>query len=228
MPTETPKTAWDLAVVAVPAVSALAGVLVGGLIQTLTAFVLARKQRSERIEDAAAERNHQEMRVEAQRASARLKLALHLEGFAKACASVVSDNNDPDIKHAAGLVEFPAWPDIDWNLLGPAETARARDIEMRVALRSSFVQGDVIYGAFNLEEAQAFYSAGAAAIGLEAWAMAEKLRREASVAPFAWPPEFEGWNYVDTMRSEKARAEARSAAQAASIDELNTSLTAAK
>lgn len=163
------------------------------------------KERKHKLADDAAADGKVEAVLKAKRASSLLILALHLERYAEECANTVSDNSEPDLEFAAGLPKFPPWPAIDWDVIGASETATVRDIETMVRLRESYVQADVHYAAVDANDAAGFYSVGAAKTGLEAWRAAVELRDKAKVPPLGFPPDGEGWNFVETLEREVAR-----------------------
>ncbi|HEX8570400.1 MAG TPA: hypothetical protein VF699_10825 [Caulobacteraceae bacterium] len=176
---------------------ALGGVWLGGFQQRRQAVAIASAQREERLADEKAERDREEAKLEAERDFVRLVLAFHLEKYAKACAEVIGYNHSDDKEGAMVVPDFPKWPDVEWQLLGAPETAKARDIEARVHLRKSYVEGDIEYSAVDDLDARKYYSNGAARIGAEAWNVASQLRAAAKVAPFEFP-DF-GWNYTETL-----------------------------
>lgn len=188
-----PKTAADTIAAAdtwkalIPAAFGLGGVVVGGVIQASSAFVVATQQRRFRLEDEKAERERASAKLEADRSFARALLARHLEAYARACAKVMWANDDHEEEGATGLPDLPPWPEIGWELLGANEMAKARDIEVRVDIQKDWVQGAVWHGASDVDDARTYYRDAAAEVGLEAWTISEKLRREAGVDPFSFP-----------------------------------------
>ncbi|MBO9502916.1 hypothetical protein [Brevundimonas sp. A19_0] len=205
------KTIWDVADTALTIGGTLIAAALGAWFTERQANRRLAKEREFKLEDEASLAARSQAKLDGQRASARMILAFHLERYAEACAHVISDNNEPDLEQATGLAAFEPWPTIDWELLGAKETARIRDIEVRVRMRESFVRGDVDQAAFNADDAAEFYSVGAAKLGLDAWSAASDLRREAGVSPLEFPSDGEGWNFVETLERELARHQAERA-----------------
>lgn len=171
----------------IPAAFGLGGVVVGGIIQSASAFFVAVQQRRFRLDDEKAERSRADAKVDAERSYARAVLARHLEAYARSCAKAMWANDDPDEGGGGGLPEFPPWPEIAWELLGANEMAKARDIEVRVDMQTDWVHGAVFHDASDEGEAREYYRNAAARIGLEAWKIACRLRDEAGVERFQFP-----------------------------------------
>lgn len=190
---------------AIPALSGLLGVLIGGVLQWWQADSIARRQRAEAAQvaarvDAAAERIATEGR-----ARAAYPLILHLEKFAYSCAEAVAANDEPDGK-ATWVPELPAWPPVHWESLGPDWQVRLMDFARVLALRKSYIRGDAAE-AFDEADKRYTYGVGAAKLGLDAWSLAAELRRDAGIAKFEFPND--GWNYPEMMHDhleEKLRA----------------------
>lgn len=205
------------------ALTGFGGVVVGGVLQAATAFFVVSQQRKFRLTDEAAERNRSEAQREADRTYTRAILARHLEAFARSCASAMWANGNPENDDGMPLPSFPAWPEVDWKLLGAGEMTNALDIEVQVEMRKDRVDGDIIYGASHADEAKAYTRDGAARLGWDAWNIAKRLRVEAGIAPFQFP---EGTsNYAEALQShmdqlnaqETARLERRAARRAERI-----------
>jgi len=220
----------DLWKAAIPAVTGLLGVLVGGGIQMFSAARLARMQRRDRQEDDQAERARVAARDEADRSYARALLARHLEAYARACAEVMWKNGsaEGDEELATDLPEFHEWPAVAWELLGAKEAMKARDIEVRVDIQKSGVNAGVYYAAGTPGEARSYYEDAAARVGLEAWTLARQMREEAHVEPFEFPRG--GGNFAEALADHVAkideaervaneRREARRAARLAAGEE---------
>ncbi|MET3528150.1 hypothetical protein [Phenylobacterium koreense] len=182
----------------IPAGVGLLGVLLGGAIQTYSSSSVSNQQRRDRLLDEAKAREREAAKEEAQRQFVRAVLARHLEAFARSCAEAMWHNGNPEIDGAAAPPSFPAWPAVQWELLGSSEMIRIRDIEIRVAILRDSTEGAVIYGASHEDEARSFYAEGAAAIGLEAWNLAQRLRTDAGVDAFRFPRE--GANYAEALQ----------------------------
>lgn len=193
------KTAWDFLDTALTIGGTLMAVWLGAAYAESQANRRLETERDHKLTDDATARHRDESALEGRRASVRLVLALHLEAFAEACATTISDNDDYEMEQASSLPDFKPWPDVDWGLLGAKETAEIRDIEVRVRMRGLFVRGDVRESAFDAQEAAGFYSDGAAVVGLEAWEAAEKLRKAAGASSLEFPPDGGGWNYTQTL-----------------------------
>lgn len=200
-----PNTIWGFAETAVTIGGTLIAAWLGAAYTERQSNNRLKTEREHKLADDAVSTQRAEADQEARRASARLMLALHLETYAEACATTISDNNEPHLELAAGLPKFPAWPEIDWGLLGANETARVRDIEVRVRMRESFVRSDVDQAAMDADDAAGYFSVGAAKLGLDAWRAASELRSQAGVSPLEFPPDGEGWNYFETLRAELDR-----------------------
>jgi hypothetical protein len=171
----------------IPAAFGLGGVVVGGVIQSGSAFFVALQQRRFRLDDEKGERDRAYAKVEADRSYARAVLARHLEAYARSCAQAMWANDDPDEEGTTGLPDFPPWPEVSWELLGANEMAKARDIEVRVDIQKDWVQGAVWHGASHEGEAREYYRDAAAEVGLEAWNISRRMREEAGVEPFSFP-----------------------------------------
>ena len=171
-----------------PAFIGLMGVLVGGVIQTVTTMVMAGFSRKDRLADEAAARGREEEKREAERKFVRAILARHLEAYARECAEVMWANDDPDEEGAMNPPEFKNWPnDIAWDLLGSNEMMMVRDIETRVDIQRRQVEGLVHMDASDERQARSYFMDGAARLGLDAWKAAKELRRKAGVEPFKFP-----------------------------------------
>lgn len=199
----------------IPAAFGLGGVVVGGVIQSASAFFVALQQRRFRLTDEHAERERAEAKIEADRSYARALLARHLEAYARSCAKAMWANDDPEEEGATGLPDFPPWPEIAWELLGANEMAKARDIEVRVDMQKDWVQGAVWHGASHEGEAREYYRDAAAQIGLEAWNIARRLREEAGVEPFKFPDGSVG--FADALQEHITRLEEKERVRAERI-----------
>lgn len=180
-------TAAEVLKTLIPAAFGLGGVVVGGVIQSTSAYLVAFQQRRFRLDDEKAERERANAKVEADRSYARAVLARHLEAFARSCAQAMWANDDQEEEHATGLPDLPPWPEVSWELLGANEMAKARDIEVRVDIQKDWVKGAVWHGASHAGEAREYYRDAAAEIGLEAWHISRRMRDEAGVEPFDFP-----------------------------------------
>ncbi|MNH76581.1 hypothetical protein D3C73_288560 [compost metagenome] len=192
----------------VPAISALAGVVVGGIIQTVTAFLLAKTTRSDRLKDEQAARDRDNAKLQARENYSKALVARHLEGFARSCAETIWANGEYDAEGAMSPPTFPEWPaDIEWQLLGAREMMKARDIELRVEIRHQGVQGHFEYVATDESDAREIFSEGAARIGWEAWTIAKDIRDDIGVEPFRYPDI--GGNHAETLENAVAALEER-------------------
>lgn len=209
-PGTTTTSALDLWEIAIPALAALLGVVIGGVLQIVSASYVARVQRTQRLNDEKAARDREAEELEADRKYVRAILARHLEAYARACAQAMWDNDDHEEKGATNPPEFPDWPpDIAWELLSPNEMMKIRDIEIRVDIQREHVKGSVWYGAADEDDARSYYMDGAARIGSEAWSVSKELRQKAEVDPFEFPNV--GGNFAESLadRVERLDEEAR-------------------
>ncbi len=174
-----PNSPINAVVPFIPAISALGGVVVAGVLQMVSAYVIGRKTRSDRLADEAAARGRERTKIEARENYEKAVFARHLEGYARACAETIWDNSDDDSVGASSPPAFPQWPnDIKWELIGAREMMKARDIEIRVEIRRKGVEGDFHYNASDESDAREIFSDGAARIGWEAWSIAKDMREE--------------------------------------------------
>lgn len=218
----TPPASWAaLATSLGPAVIGLLGVLVGGGIQAISSFWMARQQRKDRLKDEEAARGRETAKTEAGRSYVRALLARHLEAYARSCAKVMWANDDPEEEGAMMPPEFPAWPpDTAWELLAPDEMMLIRDIEVRVDIQRQQVEGVFRVAAAAEREARSYFMDGAARIGLDAWKAAQGLRVKAGVAPFKFPRDDGGFaqslaEHVDRLDEQALQSEERRAAKLA-------------
>lgn len=215
------STALGLWEIIIPAMAALLGVVIGGVLQIASASYVARTQRAHRLSDEKAARDRDSEQLEADRKYVRATLARHLEAYARACAQAMWDNDDEELQGATNPPQFPDWPpDIAWELLSPNEMMAIRDIEVRVDLQREHVSGNVWHGAGDESAARVYYMDGAARIGTEAWSVSKRLRQKAEVDPFEFPSG--SGNFADSLAEhverldEKARLyETRRAAKEA-------------
>lgn len=221
-------TALDLWKVVIPALAALLGVVIGGVLQIVSAFWVAETQRTHRLKDEKAARGRDEDKLEADQKYVRAVLARHLEAYARDCAQAMWANDDHEEQGATNPPEFPDWPpDIAWELLSPNEMMAIRDIEIRVDIQREHVKGSVWYGAADEDDARSYYMDGAARIGSDAWLVSKELRQKAEVDPFEFPNV--GGNFAESLAdrverlNEQARLheEKRAAKQAAGKDDLD-------
>lgn len=194
-----PITTMQVINTAVPAVSGLLGVLIGGVLQWWQANSVARRQQEE------ANRKEQAVAAAATAELARRKvlaaypLALHLEAFAKACAERVSFNTDPlEAENTQRLPSLGSYPTSNSGALDPQWHVRLTDFSSALDLRRNFINGR-LEEASDIAEARAINAQSAAVVGLDAWSLAEALRREAAIAPFQFHED--GWDYVEMMQA---------------------------
>ncbi len=183
---------------AIPAISSLLGVLVGGGLQWWLAESTAKRQMAEarRKDNATAKAAIAEL--QRRKVLAAYPLALHMEAFAKACAEAVSFNTDPRETESHRLPVLPSYPDTNWGALDPEWHVRLTDFASALNLRRNYIQG-TLEEADDKREVREINARASAVVGLDAWSFAEALRREASIAPFEFHPE--GWDYVETMQN---------------------------
>lgn len=192
-----------------PAAFALGGVVIGGMIQMLSGFFVARQQRRYRLIDEEAERRRATSRSDADRSYVRALLARHLEAYARSCAEVMFANIHPEADVATRLPEFPTWPHVSWELLGANEMAKVRDIEVRVDVQKRWAESAVEEAAGDVGEACEYYRDTSAQIGLEAWTIACRLREEAKIELFSFPEEPGGFAYVLRRHVDRLRERER-------------------
>lgn len=192
----------------ISAFSALGGVIGGGVIQMITTFLVANQTRKDRLADEAAARERKRVKRQAEADYVKAILARHLEAYARSCAEVIWENGEEDSEGAMSPPAFPAWPDdIKWELIGASEMMAARDIEVRVEIRSKGVEGDFHYNAADVQDARQIFSDGAARIGWEAWTIAKDIREEIGVHPFRYPDH--GGNHAETLQERAERLETK-------------------
>jgi len=209
-----------------PAAIGLLGVLVGGGIQMITAFILADRQSKQREKAEREERERAAARTTADRNYARAILARHLETYARACAEVMWENRDSEKERddpATGLIELRDWPDVAWELLGANDMMKAKDIALRFDLQQKAVSEGAWYAANSPDEARDYFAEAAARLGIEAWRLSQEMRREAGVEPFEFAPDGPNFvksltDYVAELEEAKRKAEvARGARRAARL-----------
>ncbi|WP_269220970.1 hypothetical protein [Brevundimonas vesicularis] len=181
---------------AIPALSGLLGVLIGGALQWWQADSIARRQRADAAQIAARADAAAAKQAGDNQARAAYPLILHLEKFAYNCAEAVAANDEPDGK-VTWVPELSAWPPVNWESLGPDWQVRLMDFARVLSLRKSYIRGDAAE-AFDDADKRYTYSMGAANLGLDAWMLAAELRRDAGIAKFDFPTD--GWNYPEMMR----------------------------
>lgn len=188
--------------------------------------------------EAAAQRQERLLATEAEQAVARrdrglaaLALAEHLEDFMLACAESVAATrsttwDDPytvsEHSHSSPgyLPELGDWPDlVDWKLLGLVSASEAAAFRRKARLESQRLKG--FEENASLEDTYDEAAALSAEIGAEAWALAEKARRDNQIAPFVW---LSGWSAIENLREHQAKVAERRAAEAVMIDEMNAKL----
>lgn len=191
-------TALDLWKIVIPALAALLGVVIGGVLQIVSAFWVAETQRSHRLKDEKAARGRDEDKLEADQKYVRAVLARHLEAYARTCAHAMWDNDDHEGKTAINPPAFPPWPlEVSWELLGANEMVAIRDIEVRADIERSHAEGSAWYGASDNDDVRSYYKDGAARIGLDAWTQSKRLRIKAGVDPFEFPSV--GGNFAESL-----------------------------
>jgi hypothetical protein len=157
------------------------------------------------------------------RGLAALQLADHLEDFTVHCISVVISQRQVDWEtpyeyqtdyggvEPIWLEELPPWPPtVDWRLIGFDLAVRASNFRRRALFQKEIV-GDYAEHA-DLEDTHAYSADMAAELGLEAWAIASKVREIAGLAAFEWP---DGASDIDSLAAyqmRRADIEQRSAA----------------
>jgi hypothetical protein len=87
-PTSPPAELW------IPALSAVFGAFIGGLIPAAFGFLTTRQQRKDSVADRNADRSRADAKQDADRKFDRAILARHLEAYAGLCVEVMADNND--------------------------------------------------------------------------------------------------------------------------------------
>lgn len=182
---------------AIPAVTGLLGVMVGGVLQWWQADSVARRQRAEadRKDNQLAEAAEAELAR--RRTLAAYPLALHLEAFAKQCAERVAHNTDQGEVDGWSPPSLGDYPATNWGALEPAWQVRLTDFASALLLRLNFIRGSVDDAA-DAAEARSIYARANAVIGLDAWSLAEVLRREAGIEAFKFHED--GWDYVEMMQ----------------------------
>lgn len=185
---------------AIPAITGLLGVLIGGCLQWWQADSIARRQRADAARAAAdASKAAAQKSAEAQARQA-YPLCLFLERFAYVCAEAVTSNLDPDGK-VEWVPELPTYPPVHWESLGPEWQVRLLDFTRALSLRKAYIRGDA-QEAMDEADTRQIYAMGAAKLGLDAWKLAEELRLDAGIATFEFPDD--GWDYPQTMRDHVA------------------------
>lgn len=184
------------------ALAAGVGVIIVALITGLGTFGVAVVGMLERNGQAKAKQERKQTARQAEINYTKALMAQHLEEYARSCADTVLHNNDDETQGDGALNPpgFPNWPDkIDWTLIGAAEMIKGRDIELRVKIRQQTIDGNLHYNASSEHEAREIFADGAARIGLEAFKVADDIRREIGVRPFEYPKH--GINHREALQA---------------------------
>ncbi|WP_436356990.1 hypothetical protein [Brevundimonas sp. CEF1] len=184
------------------ALAAGVGVIIVALITGLGTFGVAIVGMVERNGQAKAKQKRKQTVRQAEINYTKALMAQHLEEYARSCAETVWHNNDDETQGDGALnpPDFPNWPDqIDWTLIGASEMIKGRDIELRVKIRQQTIDGNLHYSASSEHDAREIFADGAARIGLEAFRVADDIRREIGVKPFEYPPH--GINHREALKS---------------------------
>ena len=167
------------------------GVVIVGVLTALGTFGVAALGMIERLFQARAKRKRKQTARKAEINYTKALMAQHLEAYARSCAETLWHNNDDETQDegASNPPDFPDWPNtIDWTMIGATEMIKGRDIELRVRIRRETIDGYFRMNASSLHEAREIFADGAARIGLEAFKVADDIRREIGVKPFRYPP----------------------------------------
>lgn len=177
------------------------GVIAVALIASLGTFGVAVVGMLERNGQAKGKQRRKQTARQAEINYTKALMAQHLEEYARSCADTVWHNNDDETQGQGALnpPSFPSWPvEIDWTLIGATEMIKGRDIELRVKIREKTIEGNFQYSAATEHDAREMFADGAARIGLEAFKVADEIRREIGVKPFEYPPL--GVNHREALR----------------------------
>lgn len=146
-------------------------------------------------------------------------LAEHLEDFVLLCIDVVTSAKSSrwDTPYEFSfegadpiwLKSIPPWPDlVDWRLVGFSLAVDASNTRRRVLWDLDMIRGISDY--WDPEACHSASAEAAAKRGMEAWALAVKVRELNGLAPLEWPDDTDGPEVFAGFieRAEKARAEA--------------------
>lgn len=186
-------------------IGALGGVWLGGHLQSQQAEKIYEKQRQDRLADDTRSTAAQNNLAKERKAFVAHRFARVLERYAKECATVGSNNNNP----AAGATHIPdlKFPnDIEWEVIGPLRAAELRDFQSTIPLVKGFAVGragryDPETSSTAREHAKEVFSDTSARLGRSAWKLAEVLRREAGLPPFAFVED--GWDYAAFLQDDE-------------------------
>ena len=174
----------------------LIGVAVGGILQWWLSERTAIREANAKA--AAAQKDEEDRRDQGNyiRAFPSLKVALHLESYAHACAETISGLDD-EFATQHRLPAFMDWPsDVVWAHLGANTEAKARDFAKSVELERSYLNGD-LQESFDDHDSETILRKAVGRIGFRAWTMAVGLRVDAGLPAFEFPEH--GWNYAEML-----------------------------
>ncbi|MFJ6025128.1 hypothetical protein ACIQC9_11105 [Brevundimonas sp. NPDC092305] len=172
--------------------------------QTQQAERIYEKQRQDRLDDDARTEAARLLEATERKAFVAHRFSRVLERYAKECAMVGSNHDDP----SAGVTQIPdlKFPnDIDWQAVGALRAAELRDFQNTIPLVKGFAVGragdyDPATENPSREQAKKVFGDTAARLGRTAWRLAEALRKEAGIPPFAFVED--GWDYAAFLRDD--------------------------
>jgi len=215
---------WQSLVTALsPAVVAALAALGGVALTNRTIISHRREDNRQRAIDRQYSTELQDAEYRRDRGLAALALSEHLEDFVMSCMRVVisfsnvvwSSPYTPDERigiEPEYLKPMPEWPSlVDWRRLDLATAVSASNFKRRVQLHRESLSDAAILEC--PEEHHADEADYAAELGLEAWALAAKVRRENHLETFEWP---KGWIGADVFHEHIAKRDKIKAQQAKS------------
>jgi len=139
-----------------------------------------------------------------------LRLSVNFEAYAKACATVVSDNENPehhpDEQFPNWISKLPEPPELPddadgWKALNANDASAVLGFSMAIKDAQSVING---VGEYTPDDIGESAQEEAARLGLQAWEIASGLRATHRLTPVK-----QRFDYVAQLRSEIAKADER-------------------